>query len=162
MAMNRYLLSTDCVLDIIKRRNLEAEIWFENADRRGIFDDVYISAVTPMIIQKKLTRPGDVAENESTLEDFREQADEFFQIFEGFARDSGIIAMDRAIALKWGTLLDMTITFKTPNGESSEVSSETKVEVATALVGTRGLRYVYVDYYRNWHTEFEKLIVENP
>ena len=137
--MSRYLMSSQCVFDVIKRRNLDAELWLEAADSRGIYaDDVCISAVTPMTIRWRLeqalaaarTNPEAADYPVPVLRDFIDQAD---RLFEDFARDDRIIAMDHRIASRWGDLLDMRITYRSPDGQPYDVPSATKVEIATAL-----------------------------
>ena len=106
--MSRYLLSSQCVFDIIKRRNLDAEIWLEAADARGIYaDDICISAVTPMTIHWRLEQAITAARADPSaakppvlvLKDFAQQAD---RLFEDFAWDDRIVAMDHKIASRWG------------------------------------------------------------
>lgn len=166
--MSRYLLSSQCVFDIVKRRNLDAEIWLEAADARGIYaDDICISAVTPMTIQWELEQAIAAARGNPEaaeipvpiLKDFAQQANRFF---EDFARDDRIIAMDHKIASRWGDLLDMRISFQAPDGSTYDVASATKVEIATALVGRGDFPLVYVDYHQTGHAEVPGLVVENP
>ena len=166
--MSRYLLSSQCVFDIIKQRNLNAEIWLEAADARGIYaDDIYISAVTPMIILWNLeqaiaaarAKPESAEIPITVLKDFTQQGN---RLFEDFARDDRIIAMDHKIASRWGDLLDMPITFAAPNGKPYDVPSATKVEIATALVGRSDFPLVYVDYHQDGHAGIPGLVVENP
>ena len=166
--MSRYLLSSQSAFDIIKRRNLDAELWLEAADDRDIYaDDICISAVTPMTIRWELeqaiaearTNPEEAGVPVPVLRDFSRQADRFF---EDFARDDRIIAMDHKIAFRWGDLLDMRITFNAPDGTSYEVTSATKVEIATALVGRGDFPLVYVDYHQDGHACIPDLVVENP
>ena len=166
--MSRYLLSSQCVFDIIKRRNLDAEIWLEAADARGIYaDNIFISAVTPMTIQWQLEQaiaaarvnPGATKLPVPFLKDCAQQANRFF---EDFAWDDRIIAMDHKIASRWGDLLDMQITFKGPDGTTYDVASATKVEIATALVGRGDFPLVYVDYYQDSHADIPGLAIENP
>lgn len=166
--MSRYLLSSQCTFDIIKRRNLDAEIWLEAADSRGIYaDDICICAVTPMTILWQLeqamanarARPQTAEDPVPVLRDFIEQAN---RLFEDFARDDRIIAMDHKIAKRWGDLLDMKINYKGPDGQIYGVPSSTKVELATALVGRGDFPLVYVDYHQDGHDEVPNLSVENP
>ena len=165
--MSRYLLSSQSAFDIIKRRNLDAELWLEAADDRGIYaDDICISAVTPMKIRWELEQaiaearanPEKAGVPVPVLRDFSRQADRFF---EDFARDDRIIAMDHKIAFRWGDLLHMCITFSAPDGTSYEVPSATKVEIATALVGRGDFPLVYVDYHQDGHADIPGLVVEN-
>lgn len=166
--MSRYLMSSQCVFDVIKRRNLDAELWLEAADSRGIYaDDVCISAVTPMTIRWRLeqalaaarTNPEAADYPVPVLRDFIDQAD---RLFEDFARDDRIIAMDHRIASRWGDLLDMRITYRSPDGQPYDVPSATKVEIATALVGRGDFPFVYVDYHQDGHAEIPGLAIENP
>ena len=166
--MSRYLISSQCVFDIIKRRNLDAELWLEAADARGIYaDDICISAVVPMTIQWQLEQTLAAARAQPhvatypvpLLKDFIDQANSFF---EDFAREDRIIAMDHKIARRWGDLLDMRITFTDPSGKKYDVPSSTKVELATALVGRGDFPFVYVDYHQDGHDIVPGLAVENP
>ena len=166
--MSRFLLSSQSAFDIIKRRNLDAELWLMAADARGIYaDDICISAVTPMTIQWELEQaiaaaranPATAVLPVPVLKDFSQQAN---RLFEDFARDDRIIAMDHKIAFRWGDLLDMRITFSAPNGTNYEVPSATKVEIATALVGHGDFPLVYVDYHQDGHADIPGLVVENP
>lgn len=166
--MSRYLLSSQCVFDIIKRRNLDAELWLEAADSRGLYaDDICISAVTPMTILWQLEQAlanarahPDTAEFPvPVLKDFIDQANRFF---EEFARNDRIIPMDHKIAQRWGDLLDMRIVYKDPDGNQYDVPSATKVELATALVGRGDFPLVYVDYHQDGHAAVPNLSVENP
>lgn len=166
--MSRYLLSSQCVFDIIKRRNLDAELWLEAADSRGLYaDDICMSAVTPMTILWQLEQAlANARSNPETAEypvpvirDFIDQAN---RLFEDFGRDDRIIPMDHKIATRWGDLLDMKITFKDWDGNSYDVPSATKVELATALVGRGDFPLVYVDYHQDGHADVPNLAVENP
>ena len=166
--MSRYLLSSQCVFDVIKRRNLDAELWLKAADARGVYaDDICISAVTPMIIRGQLeqvlsaarAKPETAEYPVPALRDFVDQANRFF---EDFARDERIIAMDHRIAARWGDLLDMRITYKDLDGQSFDLPSATKVEIATALVGRGDFPFVYVDYHQDGHANIPELTVENP
>ncbi|RAZ72988.1 hypothetical protein [Mesorhizobium atlanticum] len=166
--MSRYLMSSQCVFDVIKRRNLDAELWLEAADARGIYaDDICISAVTPMTIRWQLeqaltaarAKPEAAAYPVPLIRDFIDQANRFF---EDFARDDRIIAMDHRIAVRWGDLLDMKITYGSPDGRLYDVPSATKVEIATALVGRGDFPFVYVDYHQDAHAGIPGLAVENP
>ena len=166
--MSRYLLSSQCVFDIIKRRNLDAELWLEAADARGLYaDDICISAVTPMTIQWQLEQalaearanPAQAKFPVPVIKDFIDQANRFF---EDFARNERIIPMDHKIASRWGDLLDMKITYKDLDGNEYDVPSATKVELATALVGRGDFPLVYVDYHQDGHAHVPNLAVENP
>jgi hypothetical protein len=166
--MSRYLMSSQCVFDVIKRRNLNAELWLEAADSRGIYaDDICISAVTPMTIRWQLeqaltaarAKPEAAVHPVPVIRDFIDQAN---RLFEDFARDDRIIAMDHRIAARWGDLLDMRITYRDPDGRPFEVPSATKVEIATALVGRGDFPFVYVDYHQDAHADIPGLTVENP
>jgi hypothetical protein len=92
------------------------------------------------------------------IRDFIDQAN---RLFEDFARDDRIIAMDHKIAYRWGDLLDMRITY-TRDGRPYDLPSSTKVEIATALVGRGDFPFTYVDYRQAGHATVPKLIVENP
>ncbi|KCZ52631.1 hypothetical protein [Hyphomonas pacifica] len=166
--MSRYLLSSQCVFDIIKRRNLDAELWLEAADARGLYaDDICISAVTPMTIQWQLEQalayarahPETTEYPVPVIKEFIDQANRFF---EEFARHDRIIPMDHKIASKWGDLLDMKITFQDQDGRDYDVPSATKVEIATALIGRGDFPLVYVDYHQDGHASIPNLAVENP
>lgn len=166
--MSRYLMSSQCVFDVIKRRNLNAELWLEAADSRGIYaDDICISAVTPMTIRWQLeqaltaarAKPEAAVYPVPVIRDFIDQAN---RLFEDFARDDRIIAMDHRIAARWGDLLDMRITYRDLDGRPFEVPSATKVEIATALVGRGDFPFVYVDYHQDGHADIPGLTVENP
>ena len=166
--MSRYLLSSQCVFDIIKRRNLDAELWLEAADARGLYaDDICISAVTPMTILWQLEQAlADARANPEKAEypvpvirDFIDQANRFF---EEFARNDRIIAMDHKIATRWGDLLDMKITYTDPDRNDYAVASATKIELATALVGRGDFPLVYVDYHQDGHADVPNLAIENP
>jgi hypothetical protein len=165
--MSRYLISSQCFFDLIKRRNLDAELWLQAADARGIYaDDICISAVTPMTILWQLEQalsaaratPETAIHPVPVIRDFIDQAN---RLFEDFARDDRIIAMDHKIAHRWGDLLDMRITY-TRDGQTYDLPSSTKVEIATALVGRGDFPFTYVDYRQEGHATVPKLIVENP
>ena len=128
---------------------------------------ICISAVTPMTIQWQLEQAlAKARANPQTAEypvpiikDFLDQANRFF---EEFARHDRIIPMDHKIAKRWGDLLDMRIAYTNPDGNSYDVPSATKVELATALVGRGDFPLVYVDYHQDGHAEVPNLAVENP
>lgn len=156
------------MFDIIKRRNLDAELWLEAADSRNIYaDDICFSAVTPMTIRWQLeqalehakARPEAVNLPVPTIRDFIDQANRFF---EDFARDDRIIPMDHKIAARWGDLLDMKITYRAPDGSAYDLASATKVEIATALIGRGDFPFVYVDNHQDAHRDIPGLVVENP
>lgn len=156
------------MFDIVKRRNLDAEIWLEAADSRNIYaDDICISAVAPMTIRWELERALEQAKANPaatelpvpTIRDFMDQAN---RLFEDFARDGRIIPMDHQVASRWGDLLDMKITYRAPDGSSFDLGSATKVEIATALIGRGDFPFVYVDYHQDAHKDIPGLSVENP
>jgi hypothetical protein len=166
--MTRYLLSSQCVFDIIKRQNLDAEIWLETADSRKIYDDdICISAVAPMTIRWELEELLEKAKADPAaalipvpvLRSFIDQANRFF---DHFAHGDRIIAMDHNIAKRWGDLLDMKITFQDPSGNPYDVGSAQKVELATALVGRAGFPLVYVDYRQPGLQTVPNLSLEHP
>ena len=166
--MARYLLSSQCVFDIIKKANLAAEQWMEAADQRNIYaDDICISAVTPMTVLLELEEalafarqyPDKTKYPVPEIKDFIAQANRFF---DDFAQDDRIVPMDHKIASRWGDLLDMRITFTDEDGKPFDVPSATKVELATALIGRGDFPLVYVDYRRDGHDQVPNLSVEHP
>jgi hypothetical protein len=67
--MARYLLGSQCVVDIAKRIQLAPERWFEGAGAKGIDGrDIFISAITPTILSRALRGDSKTAPLRNALE----------------------------------------------------------------------------------------------
>lgn len=163
--MNPFLLSSQSVLDIVKRLNLPAERWLEAAASRSLYeDDICISSVVPMTVMHAIdmqiaTARTQKAESLASLGKMRTNAQRFLAAYQQKDR---IVAMDQRIAARWGDLLDMEIVFSDENGAPYRVESSEKVELATASIGRDGQGFVYVDKRQDAHQLVPDLIVECP
>ncbi len=79
-----------------------------------------------------------------------------------FAKRERIVPIDTEVADRWGWLLDMEIEYIAATGKPYLIGSAQKVEIATAIVGRRGIPFVYVDYFQKSHSEIDDLDVLNP
>ncbi len=163
--MTPYLLSSQSVLDIVKRLGLPAERWLEAATSRGLYeDDICISAVVPMTVTHTIDMEIAAARaaRDPTLASLGKMKTNAQRFLAAFQQNDRIVAMDQRIAVRWGDLLDMTITYADPNGVAYEIESSEKVELATASIGRDGRGFVYVDRRQTAHEAIPDLVVECP
>jgi hypothetical protein len=160
-----FLLSSQSVLDIVKRLNLPAERWLEAAASRGLYeDDICISAVVPMTVLHEIDTGIAAARNKksntlASLTTMRANAQKFLAAFQ---QQDRIVSMDHRIAERWGDLLDMELTYADPYRAPYKVGSSEKVELATASIGRAGHGFVYVDRRQDAHQLVPGLVVECP
>ena len=163
--MTPYLLSSQSVLDIVKRLNLPAERWLEAAASRSLYeDDICISAVVPMTVMHTIDMEIAAARKSkdaalASLGKMKTNAQRFLAAYQ---QNDRIVAMDQRIAARWGDLLDMIITYADPDGVAYEIESSEKVELATASIGRDGRGFVYVDRRQDAHQSIPDLVVECP
>ena len=163
--MTQYLLSSQSVLDIVKRLNLPAERWLEAAASRGLYeDDICISAVVPMTVMHKIDMDIAAARmaRDETLAGLGIMKKNARLFLDAYQESDRIVPMDQGIAARWGDLLDMTLTYADPDGVAYEVESSEKVELATASIGRDGRGFVYVDRRQTAHQTIPDLVVECP
>jgi hypothetical protein len=143
------------LLDIAKNADLPAQHWMETAEARGIdMRDVYISAVTPMIISGVLEKQP----NSPRIQQLRENVETIAQRFV----DRKLIApVTKEIADRWGKILPHPYTYLNAAGETKKYTFHEKLVLATALEGIEGRPFVLVDRRQNAHQELN-LAVEDP
>lgn len=156
--MPRYLLGSQCVLDIAKRIGCPPEQWFLATDKRGInARDVYISAVTPMILASAFAR----VEQTPDIAAIRANSDKLITRFDRAGR---IAPVTKEIADRWGELLEFDLTYETADGETKLYRFHQKLVLATAIEGLDGRPFTLVDKRQKAHQDLESLglVLEDP
>jgi hypothetical protein len=166
----RYLLSSRTVLDIIQRNGKPGEQWLKavTAAYRVTAQDVCISAVTPMSVRGEIDRRIDETKAGQVDKDFslddllqmRRNADAFFDEYAG---ENRIVEISADVADRWGDLLDQRLTYTdATTGKSQDIGSVLKLEIATAIVGRKGISFTYVERAQACHGGIGGLRVEDP
>jgi hypothetical protein len=174
--MNRYLLSSFALFDIAKKAALPPERWIISvAERGGDLRDIFISAVSPMILSRALSLELQATRNkmatatsaaekaalftllgylETLLENLQQTAERFVTL--------GLVAsMDKRIADRWGKLLDPKLEYLDHNGKRQVYTFHEKIVLATALEGLDGLPFTLVDRHQKVHDTLQ-ISVEDP
>jgi hypothetical protein len=127
----------------------------ESAEARGIdMNDIYISAVTPMIILTALEK----APVSGYIQQLRENVETIAQRFV----DRRLIApVTKEIADRWGKLLPQPLSYNDDAGAMHKYTFHEKLVLATALEGIEGRPFVLVDRRQEAHRELN-LDVEDP
>lgn len=168
--MARYLLSSRTVLDIIQRKGRPGEQWLKAATAayRMTAQDVCISAVTPMSVRGEIdrriaeTRAGEV-DKDFSLDDLLQMRRNAEAFFEEHAGENRIVEISAAVADRWGDLLDQSLTYADPaTGKPQAIGSVLKLEIATAIVGRKGISFTYVERAQACHGGIGGLRVEDP
>ncbi len=166
--MPQYLLSSQSVLEIVKRIGLPEERWLQhrlsNDGRPLDEDDVWISAVVSMTVIYAIETEIGIAQRErssklSEIEKLKKNADHYLNTF---LRSDRIVPMDKWVADQWGRLLDIEIPYVDPEGNEYNIESSEKVELATAIIGRNQMGFVYVDRNQEIHSDIDGLAVECP
>ncbi|MDP6344272.1 MAG: hypothetical protein QF578_06580 [Alphaproteobacteria bacterium] len=149
--MPRYLLGSQCLVDIARRVQSPAEQWFATAGERGIdASDVYISAVTPMILRSTFK----AAAPSPTVTAIRENSE---NLVNRFARSRQLAPVTQEIADRWGQLLDFDLSRETADGETKLYRFQEKLVLATAIEGLDGRPFVLVDKRQSAHDKLAPL-----
>lgn len=168
--MPRYLLSARTVLDILQKKGRPGEVWLAAATRKFQLSslDVYVSAVTPMLVQGEIDamiaddragkpRPG------FSLDDLRIMRANSKNFFDDYAARERIVAVSQRIADRWGDLLDRSLVYRDPEtGVPAALGSVLKLEIATAIIGLNHIQLFYVERRQDWHQEINGLRVVDP
>lgn len=158
--MARYLLGSQCLVDFAKRLDLPPERWLLTAADRSIdARDIYISAVTPMIIGAAF----DKALQTPELECLRSNVDTLIERY--VARDL-VAPVTKSIADLWGKLLVLTtpLTYVSGAGKAEEYHFHEKLVFATAIEGMSGRPFILVERRQKAHDTLAPLgiVVEDP
>ena len=163
--MARYLLSSNAVLDIVRKQGKPAQRWLEAVTAAGTdARDVCISAVVPMnvlgLLEMKIAEAR--AGASKSLPALRDLEENFRNYVLDLAADDRIVPMDHHIAERWGILLNSEITYVDAEGRPYSIGSAEKLEIATAIVGRHGIPFVYVTQKQAAHADLPGLVVESP
>jgi hypothetical protein len=140
--MARYLLGSQCVVDIVKRVNMPPQRWVEEADARGIDGrDVYISAMTPTILRRAARTDPGLALLQSNLDLFTDR----------YLQRGQIAAITKRIADKWDDLVDLQLNYLNRKGAAVPYSSREKLVLATAIEGLDGRPFILVERHQPAH-----------
>ena len=149
--MARYLLGTQCLVDIAKQDGLPAQRWLEAAGRRGIhLSDVYISAVTPMILTRAFKRAAQTPAHQAIR-----QACE--HLVRRYAQAGQVVPVTREIADRWGDLIDYDLPYTNASGETKLFDSHEKLVMATAIEGVDGRPFTLVSRRHDAHRILQPL-----
>src|SRR5580658_4430930 len=143
--MPHYLLGSQCLLDIAKGIGQPPQVWLQSAGERGIDGaDIYISAVTPMILAATF----DAAAQSPVNQRLRDNAERLVQ---RYVQQNQVAPVTKEIADQWGKLLPLDLT----HGESSGIVKlyryPEKLVFATAIVGIGGRAFTLVDRRQQAH-----------
>jgi hypothetical protein len=158
--MARYLLGSQCLVDVAKRVGLAPEIWLTKAGDRGIdARDVYISAVSPMIIEAAFRG----APRTPELQRLRDNVDMLTQRYVA----GGLVApITKNIADLWGKLLvlDTDLTYVNSAGKTELYNFHEKLVFATAIEGISGRPFILVERHQKAHDTLAPLglVLEDP
>jgi hypothetical protein len=163
--MARYLLGTQCLMDVAKSIGLPPQRWFETAAKRGIDrSDVFISAVSPMILRTAFETAAKRSADAATKANYaaiRKNTD----ILTGRLVSAGsVVPMTKEIADRWGELLELKLTYENKTGEVAEYKFPEKLVFATAMVGIDGVPFSLVEKSQQAHGALAALglLVEDP
>ena len=162
--MPRYLLGSNCFVAIAMRAKKPPEVWFDTAKSRGIdLTDIYISAVTPMIVQAFIARgqQGAAAARVAQLKTLGNNAE---RLGARFVAMDLVAPVTKEIGDTWGQLITMTLDFKNASGEDDKYNFEEKLVIATAIKGMNGYPFTLLERRNEAHKALEPLglVVEDP
>jgi hypothetical protein len=141
--MPRYLLGSQCLVDIAKQSGLAPERWLTGAGVRGIDGrDIYISAVTPMIVARGLKG------NDPDLVRMRENLD---MLIDRYVQRDQVAPVTKNIADEWGKILDLSLAYVNAKGETKLYAFHEKLVLATAIEGLNGRPFVFVERHQPAH-----------
>lgn len=149
--MARYLLGTQCFVDIAKRANLIPEQWLEDLDPRRVpGKDVQISAVTPMILTWTFDQEAKSPYNEA----LRQLCE---SLVKRFVFRKRVVPVTKEIADRWGQLLAFDLKHSRPDGTLEDYDYRERLVMATAIEGVEGLPFVLVDKRQAAHAALAPL-----
>lgn len=154
--MPRYLLGSQCLVDIAKRSALPPELWLNGADDRGIDGrDIYISAVTPMIVARGLK------EDDPNFAGMRDNLD---GLIDRYMQWNQVAPVTKKIADEWGKILDLSLHYVNSKGEKKLYAFHEKLVLATAIEGLNGRPFTLVERHQPAHDVLAPrgLVLEDP
>ncbi|HYL76640.1 MAG TPA: hypothetical protein VEU96_20670 [Bryobacteraceae bacterium] len=153
-----YLLGSQCLIDIAKRIDLPPERWLAAAGERGIDGkEIYISAVTPMILASAFER----AHQNAALQALRENTE---ILITRLARSGQVAPVTMDIADRWGKLLKLTLEYIASPGHTKPYHDPERLVLATAIEGLLGRPFVLVEKRQPAHGALASLglVLEDP
>lgn len=146
--MPRYLLGTQCVVDIARRANLPPQRWFESLDQKTVpARNVVISAVTPMILTETFKNPATpfVAALGQACDD----------LVRRFVDGHRVVPVTKGIADRWGLLLNFPLTYVNAGKQEVEYDYREKLVIASAIEGLDGIPFMLVERSQPAHAALE-------
>lgn len=148
--MPRYLLGTQCFVDIAAGAGLPPQRWLESLDRGKVpARDVTISAVMPMILASAFT--GALTPYQVAL---RQSCDDLIR---RFVLGKRVVPVTKEIGDRWGILLDFHLTYVTRDNQIAEYDFRERLVMATAIEGIDGIPFTLVDKRQPAHTDLEPI-----
>jgi hypothetical protein len=140
--MPRYLLGSQCVVDIAKRIQLAPERWLLGASERGIDGrDIYISAITPTILSRALRDDPAMAPLRRNLE----------VLIDRYVQARQVAPVTKRIADKWDEILDLSLDYVDKKNATKPYSSRERMVLATAIEGLDGRPFLLVERHQPAH-----------
>lgn len=140
--MARYLLGSQCVVDIAKRIRLAPERWFDGAGARGIDGrDIYLSAITPTILSRALRGNSKTKPLQKSLE----------VLIDRFVQLRQVAPVTKRIADKWDEIVDLPLEYVNAKGVTKPYSSLERMVLATAIEGLDGRPFLLVERHQPAH-----------
>jgi hypothetical protein len=144
--MARYLLGSQCVVDIAKRIQLAPERWFDGAGAKGIDGrDIFISAITPTILSRALRGDSKTAPLRNALE----------KLIDRFVQLRQVAEVTKGIADKWDEIVDLSLDYVNTKGVTKPYSSLERMVLATAIEGLDGRPFILVERHQPAHDELQ-------
>jgi hypothetical protein len=156
--MPRYLLGSQCLVDIAKGIDLAPQRWLRDAGDRGIDgSDIYISAVTPMILGANF----EAAPKSPTNQRLRENVEKLVQ---RYVAANLVAPITKDIADEWGKILPLDLTHRQSSGVEKAYTFHEKLVFATAIAGIDGRAFTLVERRQKAHNDLAVmgLVIEDP
>ena len=154
--MPRYLLGTQCFVDIAAGSGLPPQRWISALDPIKVpARDVTISAVTPMILTASFA--GQLTPSQAALRQSCEQ------LVQRFVLSKRVVPITKEIADRWGQLLTFSLAFER-GGASVDYDYRERLVMATAIEGHDGIPFTLVERRQPAHTALEPigLVLADP
>jgi len=147
----RYLLGTQCVVDLARGANLPPERWLKSLDpKQVVASDIRISVVTPMILTATFA-----AQEQTPFVAALKQACE--SLLRRFVLGKRMVPVSKEIADRWGTLLPFTLTYLNIDNQPADYDFRERLIMATAIEGVDGLPFTLVDRTQPGHTALKPI-----
>lgn len=163
--MPRYLIGTNCLVEIAKGTKRPPQLWLDNAVHRLIDQtDIYISAVTPMILNVAFEFQKREASDAARSLQLAQLHSNVTTLVDRFVAMSLVAPVTKEIADTWGELLPLELGFQNAKGRPDRYNFQEKLVLATAIRGINGRPFTLLERRDSAHQALESrgLVVEDP